>query len=700
MRIFVNHVDEYIGKHLVADLRSVVGVQNHIFGTLSDPKGKVPPVVKRIVPRGDTPRQLLKSLLTCRVVVFDLATADLDELLLLLKVLKITKLEHEMVLILISSVMVWSRTKKQLVQTDPDAVQEEDGEPLEMMPEGLVSEAFARRLPESSYARWKTAETLVLSLNAKENLKTHVVCPGLLYGCDETTLFDSFQASWLSMKTAQIISAGEEPRLAAGKNYVPTVHVRDLARLVSNLSLGGCEQSYLVCVDRSQAQQADLVKGIVDKVGEPYEVPVVSPSDWTPPLPEAETLSLDYLDHMKLDLRFEPCQMMLAPDFAWYSEKGLVSNIEMVTDEFCRWRNLRPIRLMLSGPPAAGKTRFAAALAEIYGLKHIKAGDFIAWGKRLAEAEALSDKEEKDEFWMELHQTFNPEVEEPAEGEDAVEPKPIRLSLDQEVELARRTLQKNVCKFRGFVLDGYPRSYEAAQKLFFQPPAEDGEEEEKKPEFDARICPEYFVLLDPPLDERRDRAMAMDQLEVDGSHNNAADFTRREAAYQATNNNPDGAPSLMDFFTDNEIECLQVEFSTNIVEAIRLLIEAKGRAWNYMKQEREEAVEALDALTAGVHQREAEALRAKQVAENAENAVRAQRQEEEAARVRMLQQAEKDHLEDASRPLKKYLERNVVPILTTGLLETCQVMPEDPVEYLAEYLFTHANDLEVHELQA
>merc|ERR1719389_1406546 len=116
-----------------------------------------------------------------------------------------------------------------------------------------------------------------------------------------------------------------------------------------------------------------------------------------------------------------------------------------------------------------------------------------------------------------------------------------------------------------------------------------------------------------------------------------------------------------------------------------------------MKLEREEAVEALDALTAGVHQREAEALRAKEIAENA---VRAQRQEEEAARVRMLQQAEKDHLEDASRPLKKYLERNVVPILTTGLLETCQVMPEDPVEYLAEYLFTHANDLEVHELQA
>ena len=36
-----------------------------------------------------------------------------------------------------------------------------------------------------------------------------------------------------------------------------------------------------------------------------------------------------------------------------------------------------------------------------------------------------------------------------------------------------------------------------------------------------------------------------------------------------------------------------------------------------------------------------------------------------------------------------------VPILTAGLLETCSFMPEDPVEYMAEYLFEHANDMEV-----
>lgn len=46
------------------------------------------------------------------------------------------------------------------------------------------------------------------------------------------------------------------------------------------------------------------------------------------------------------------------------------------------------------------------------------------------------------------------------------------------------------------------------------------------------------------------------------------------------------------------------------------------------------------------------------------------------------------------------MQANVVPILTQGLLETCTVVPDDPVEFLAEYLFTHANDIEVQPLES
>ena len=31
--------------------------------------------------------------------------------------------------------------------------------------------------------------------------------------------------------------------------------------------------------------------------------------------------------------------------------------------------------------------------------------------------------------------------------------------------------------------------------------------------------------------------------------------------------------------------------------------------------------------------------------------------------------------------------KHVIPTLTEGLIETCKVMPDDPVDYLAEFMF-------------
>ncbi len=36
---------------------------------------------------------------------------------------------------------------------------------------------------------------------------------------------------------------------------------------------------------------------------------------------------------------------------------------------------------------------------------------------------------------------------------------------------------------------------------------------------------------------------------------------------------------------------------------------------------------------------------------------------------------------------------NLVPLLTDGLIEICRKTPEDPVDYLAEYLFKRSLDV-------
>lgn len=71
---------------------------------------------------------------------------------------------------------------------------------------------------------------------------------------------------------------------------------------------------------------------------------------------------------------------------------------------------------------------------------------------------------------------------------------------------------------------------------------------------------------------------------------------------------------------------------------------------------------------------------------------REQRQKSEAGRRQAIAEAAASDLEQQAHPLRQYLMLNVVPTLTEGLSEVCQKMPDDPIEYLAQYLFAHAND--------
>lgn len=49
-------------------------------------------------------------------------------------------------------------------------------------------------------------------------------------------------------------------------------------------------------------------------------------------------------------------------------------------------------------------------------------------------------------------------------------------------------------------------------------------------------------------------------------------------------------------------------------------------------------------------------------------------------------------IEASSLPIRNYLMQNVIPALVDGLLDVCKIQPEDPVDYLAEYLFKYSVD--------
>lgn len=58
-------------------------------------------------------------------------------------------------------------------------------------------------------------------------------------------------------------------------------------------------------------------------------------------------------------------------------------------------------------------------------------------------------------------------------------------------------------------------------------------------------------------------------------------------------------------------------------------------------------------------------------------------------RLNRLKYLEKDNVDfeienNLNRPLRGYLLENVVPTITEALIDSCKVLPEDPVDFLAE----------------
>ena len=66
-----------------------------------------------------------------------------------------------------------------------------------------------------------------------------------------------------------------------------------------------------------------------------------------------------------------------------------------------------------------------------------------------------------------------------------------------------------------------------------------------------------------------------------------------------------------------------------------------------------------------------------------------ERMHEWAERLTEVHKQEAEAFQAASLPLRNYLMTFVMPTLTKAMQECNKVRPEDPVDFIAEYLFKH-----------
>ena len=93
----------------------------------------------------------------------------------------------------------------------------------------------------------------------------------------------------------------------------------------------------------------------------------------------SDVLGEDWVEFLTLDIKMRPSKVFTSGSFKWHSTNGLCAqSLGFLNEEFNRFRGLFPLKVLVTGPPAAGKSHFGSKLAESYGVPIIKIGDLIS----------------------------------------------------------------------------------------------------------------------------------------------------------------------------------------------------------------------------------------------------------------------------------------------------------------------------------
>ncbi|XP_078239885.1 adenylate kinase 7 isoform X3 [Pogona vitticeps] len=647
-RIFLNHLDTFcgtnIGKYLASctvgasleevgeeeeeedEGRSMAEISPpkpkegiyQVVGTLSESGGKKPPFAVEAYTTSSQ-EELLQRLLECDIIIYNITedAKQIEEATWAATVLneESVNFEKQKVFILLSTIMTWARSKP----LDPD-----DPE----IP--FTEEDYRRRKPHPNFMEHINAEKTVIKLgkNNKSKFTTYVVASGVQYGAEERLLHYFFKLSWL----------GETPAIPCfgdGRNLVPAIHIADLAAVLQNVADHRPRTHYLIAVDEAMETLGEIVKCISKNVG-PGKIQKV-------PKDNAflnKDLTQAHLDELLVNLRMEAVFLKENFNIKWVSQGGIVENIDQIVTEYKQSRGLLPVKICILGPPGVGKTSIAELLCKHYKVHHIKIKDVITKAienlekivapKDIVEPEVVVEEEEEEE---EEAEEEGDNVEEAQELLDAIkenmEQNAGRIDDQYVIRFMKEKLMSMPCKNQGYVLDGFPKTYDMAKDLF------NLEEEEEEDDMRGKI-------------HHYDKVITPDVSKFEGLEN-------RVIAKEIIKNI--GAPRNYGL-TEEEME----EFERKQAEE-RLAREAKEKA-DFEKKEAEERAQKLANW------------------------------EEWNKRLEEVKRQEQELLEAQSIPLRNYLMKHVMPTLMQGLNQCCMVRPDDPVDFLAEYLFKNNPDFD------
>lgn len=284
----------------------------------------------------------------------------------------------------------------------------------------------------------------------------------------------------------------------------------------------------------------------------------------------------------------------------------------------------------------------------------------------------------------------------------------------------RWRLNQNDCQNRGYVLDGYPKSLQQAGDVFVvtpkapekkrpaegeeedeEPPAEEEDEEELnlKPQLQTNIYPESVVHLRATTlflkrrakgflqEAQRNKqkwhiANLQSKIDIFNQQNSMALFREPGELFPTTK-----------FFQDNGTDVFEMAADGDkfeMFESMRIYIERFGRPYNYLKsvkhlnQKREEHLREEEAA----QQKGSDHEHGRGRDARAAQALELEKKFEERLKHIRSHMGELEQCDDLN--MRQFLMKYIIPVLTEGMIDVWKVGPLDPVDYLAEYIFTRS----------
>ncbi|XP_069713165.1 adenylate kinase 7 isoform X2 [Phaenicophaeus curvirostris] len=687
-RVFLNHLDSYCGRNVGEYLsRCAVGASlesveeeeeekdenNSAADVSSRPKEGVYEIVGTLSNSGSpkpsfaeetyavsSQKELLSHLFECEIIIYNI-TEDANQIEeatwaateLHMEIEHFTKPK---LFILISTIMSWANSKP----SDP-----EDPE----IP--FTDEDYSRRKSHPSFIDHINAEKLILSLarTNKHKFSTYVVASGHQYGAGEGVFHYFFKMGWLS-ETPAI------PVFGDGNNIIPTIHVLDLAAVLQNIADHRPKSHYILAVDVSMHTLKEIIKCISKNVG-PGKIEKVPKENAF----LSKELTQMHLDMLLVNLRMEAMFLKDIFNIKWVAQAGLVENIEQIVKEYKKSRGLLPVKICIHGPPGVGKSTIAEELCKHYKLHHIKINDVISetianLEKVVAPKELDSDSvgEEGEDGEEDEGNNVEAAQELLAEIKESMDQNAGRLDDQYVVKLVKDKLKSMPCRNQGYVLDGFPETYDQAKDLFNQ--SEDEEEIKGKiPKCNDLIIPEFVISLTASDEYLINRIINLPERIVAETHYTQDRFLQSLKLFRELNTDD---TTLLNYFDELEIHPQFIDVA--IFEdpenrmIVKKIIKEIGEPRNYRLTDEEK------------ENSERRAAEERLVKEAQERAERKANWEEWNKCLEEVKRQEQELLEFQSIPLRNYLMKNVMPLLMQGINECCKIRPDDPVDFLNQLI--------------